>query len=59
MIGLFISINGCEILEQVIVTNKLSDEMIIGAETMQRRKIKLDLEKERVTIDPKAARLRA
>jgi hypothetical protein len=30
----------------------------ILAETMQRRKIKLDLEKERVIIDPKATRLR-
>ncbi|MEW6680611.1 MAG: retropepsin-like aspartic protease [bacterium] len=55
---LSITINGCEILEPAIVVEKLSDEMIIGAETMQRRKIKLDLEKEKITIDPRSARLR-
>ncbi len=55
---LFISIDGCEIIEKALVVEKLSDEMLIGTETMQVRKIKLDLENEKVTMDPKAARLR-
>lgn len=55
---LLITVNGCEIFEPVIVVENLSDEMIVGAETMQRRKIKLDMENEKITIDPEAARLR-
>ncbi|MEW6481749.1 MAG: retropepsin-like aspartic protease [bacterium] len=58
VVNLFITVNGCEILEPAIVVEKLSDEMIIGGETMQRRKIKLDLEKEKIIIDPRSARLR-
>ncbi len=58
VVNIFITVNGCEIFEPAIVVENLSDEMLIGAEMMQRRKIKLDLENEKVTMDPKAARLR-
>lgn len=38
--------------------DKLSEDMIIGARTMQGWRIKLDVEKEEVTFDPSVARLR-
>lgn len=41
-----------------IVVDKLAEEFIIGADMMQRWKIKLDLEKEDVIIDEKALVLR-
>jgi len=58
VVNLFITINGCEIFEPAIVVKDLSDEMLIGAETMQVKKIKLDLENEKIIIDKSAARLR-
>lgn len=58
VVNFFITINGYELVERAIVVGKLTDEMVIGVEMMQTRKIKLDLEQEKITIDPKAARLR-
>ncbi|MEW6102304.1 MAG: retropepsin-like aspartic protease [bacterium] len=55
---LSIAINGCVIRDDVIVVSKLDDEMIIGTGTMQKYRIKLDLENEKVLIDPKVMRLR-
>ncbi|MFQ6015621.1 MAG: hypothetical protein ACE5NP_09275 [Anaerolineae bacterium] len=44
--------------DQILVVDKLADDMIVGAHTMQGWRIKLDLEKEEVIMDPSAARLR-
>ncbi|MEW6481748.1 MAG: retropepsin-like aspartic protease [bacterium] len=57
-IPLSITLDGCTIRDEVIVVDKLTDDMIIGAGTMQKYRIKLDLENERVIIDPKVTRLR-
>ncbi|MDI6794628.1 MAG: retropepsin-like aspartic protease [bacterium] len=56
--NLFIAVNGVTINDQVVVVKKLGDEMIIGARTMQGWKIKIDMENEKVIIDPRVARLR-
>lgn len=55
---LFISINGVTINDHVVVVENLGDEMIIGATTMQSWKIKLDMESDKVIIDPRVTRLR-
>ncbi len=55
---LFVTINGITINDQVLAVDKLSEDMIIGARTMQGWRIKLDLEKEEVILDPSVARLR-
>lgn len=54
LVALDITINGCDIFEKVLVVENLAKDLIIGAETMQYWKMKLDLEKEAVIIDPKA-----
>ena len=41
-----------------MVTDELGEEMIIGADMMQRWKIRLDPEQEDISIDPRALRLR-
>jgi len=54
---LYVYIQGVEISDNFIVAARLSDEVIIGANTMQKWRIKLDLENERVIIDKRMARL--
>jgi len=54
---LYVLIGGIEISDNFIVAPRLSDEAIIGANTMQKWRIKLDLENERVIIDKRMARL--
>ena len=50
-------IDGAEISDNFIVEPRLSDEVIIGANTLRKWRIKLDLENERVIIDKRMARL--
>ena len=45
-------LNGVEVFYAFYVADPLSDEMIIGADMLQRWKIKLDPEAEEVYIDP-------
>ncbi len=54
---LYIYIGGVRISDNFIVAPRLSDEAIIGANTLQKWRIKLDLESERVIIDKRMARL--
>lgn len=54
---LYVYIEGVEISDNFIVAPRLADEVIIGANTMQKWRIKLDLENERVIIDKRMARL--
>ena len=54
---LYVYIEGVEISDNFIVAPRPADEVIIGANTMQKWRIKLDLENERVIIDKKMARL--
>ncbi len=53
-----IEINGVTISDEALVSEKLSEDMIIGAKTMQAWRIKLDLEKDEVIIDPKVTELK-
>jgi predicted aspartyl protease len=54
---LHILLKGVRISDNFIVVPRLSDEMIIGANTLQKWRIKLDLENEDVLIDRRVARL--
>ena len=58
LVNLQININGCKVTDEVLVAENLSDDMIIGATTMQKWRIKLDMENERVIIDPKVVQLK-
>ncbi|MFQ5881618.1 MAG: retropepsin-like aspartic protease [Candidatus Methylomirabilales bacterium] len=54
---LYVYINGIRISDNFIVAPRLSDQVIIGANTLQKWRIKLDLENEKVIIDKRMARL--
>ena len=45
---LFVTMDGITINDQVLVVDKLSEDMIIGARTMQGWRIRLDLERKEV-----------
>ncbi len=54
-----VTIKGVTLFYTFYVTDRLSDDMIIGADMLQRWKIKLDPENEDVEIDPNiVARIR-
>jgi predicted aspartyl protease len=54
---LYLYINGIRISDNFIVAPRLSDEVILGANTLQKWRIKLDLEHDRIIIDKRMARL--
>ena len=54
---LYVHIGGIEISDNFIVAPRLSNEVIIGAHTLQKWRVKLDLENERVVVDKRMARL--
>jgi len=54
---LYVTIKGIRISDNFIVVPRLSDEIIIGANTLQKWRVKLDLENEDVLIDRRVARL--
>ena len=54
---LYVYIGGVEISDNFIVSPKLSDPVIIGASTMQKWRVKLDLEDEKVIVYKRMARL--
>ncbi len=43
--------------DEFLVVPGLSEEIIIGAATMQKWRLKLDFENDRVIVDPRAAKL--
>jgi hypothetical protein len=54
---LYLYINRIRISDNFIVAPRLSDEVILGANTLQKWRIKLDLEHDRVIIDRRMSRL--
>ncbi len=58
-INLDFAIGDAPIFYTFLIAPDLAEEMIIGADMMQRWKISLDLDQESVTVDPRALRLRA
>ncbi|MCS7265674.1 MAG: retropepsin-like domain-containing protein [Armatimonadetes bacterium] len=51
-------IDGYRFSDEFLVLDNLSEEIIIGAATMQKWRMKLDMEKEDIIIDPSVTRLR-
>jgi len=50
-------INDVNLSDEFMVVDRLSEEAIIGATTMQKWRIKLDFEHDAVIVDPKVAKL--
>ena len=50
-------IDDVHLSDEFLVVPGLSEEVIIGAATMQKWRIKLDFENDRVIVDPKVAKL--
>lgn len=57
-VPLSIAVKGVEISDNVVVVDKLAEDLIIGAGTLQKWRIKLDLENDDVLIDPRVAELK-
>ncbi len=57
-VSLIFYIDGYRFSDEFMVLPGLSEEVIIGASTMQKWRFKLDFEREEVIIDPRATRLR-
>jgi hypothetical protein len=51
-------LNDYRFSDEFIVLDRLSEPVIIGAATMQKWRMKLDMEREEVVIDPSVTRLR-
>ena len=58
VIPLDVDVEGINLQYSYYVADGLAEELIIGADMMQRWKISLDLENESVSIDPRALYLR-
>jgi len=54
---LYVYINGVRISDNFIVAPRLSEQVIVGANTLQKWRVSLDLEKEKVLINRKMTRL--
>lgn len=53
-----ITIRGVTVFHTLIVVDEMGEEMIVGADMLQRWKIRLDPEREEVFIDPKVTELK-
>jgi predicted aspartyl protease len=51
-------LNGYRFSDEFIIIPKLSEEVIIGAKTLQAWRLKLDFENDEVIIDPEVTKLR-
>jgi len=54
---LYVYIDGVRISDNFIVAPRLSDSVIIGANTLQKWRVKLDLENEEIIINKRTARM--
>ncbi len=54
---LYVYIDGVRISDNFIVAPRLSDSVIIGANTFQKWRVKLDLENEEIIINKRMARM--
>ena len=57
-ISLDFNLNGYTFSDEFMVIPNLSDDVIIGAATLQKWRLKLDFENDEVIIDPKVTKLR-
>ena len=53
-----LTINDLTIFQQILAADELSEELTVGADTMQHWQIKLDPENDNVIIDKKVTELR-
>ena len=53
MVGFQLHLKGCQLLDDAVVVDELSDEIIIGASTLQKYRLILDFDKEDVIVDKK------
>lgn len=51
-------VNGLRLSDEFMVIDDLSEEVMIGAATMQKWRMKLDYDKEEVIIDPRVTKFR-
>jgi len=51
-------LDGMVLSDEFMLLSGLTEEVIIGAATMQKWRIKLDFENDKVILDPRAAKLR-
>ncbi len=59
VIHLDLDVDGAKLMYSFYVADDLAEELVIGADMMQKFKITLDMENETVEIDPRALYLRA
>jgi hypothetical protein len=59
VIPLDVDVNSTPIKHNFYVADDLAEELIIGADLMQRFRMSLDMENEAVSVDPRALYLRA
>ena len=59
VITLDIDVEGTPLVYTFYIADDLAEELIIGADMMQKFKISLDLDSENVEVDPRALYLRA
>ncbi|MEW5947485.1 MAG: retropepsin-like aspartic protease [bacterium] len=57
-IALNFHINGCRLSDEFMIISSLSENVIIGAKTLQAWRIKLDFENDEVIVDPRVTELR-
>lgn len=51
-------LNGYRFTDELMVSDRISEECIIGTGTMQKWHFKLDFENDKIIIDPRATKLR-
>jgi len=55
-IGLDFYIDNNRLMDEFLLFDNLSEDMIIGASTMQKYRMKLDFDVDKVTVDPKVTK---
>ena len=58
-VELYVDVDGSALRYHFFVADGLAEELVVGADMMQRFKISLDMDNEAVSIDPRALYLRA
>ncbi len=59
VINLAVDVDGTPLVYMFYIAEDLAEELIIGADMMQKFKITLDMDNEAISIDPRALYLRA
>ena len=58
-VELYLDVNGDALRYHFFVADELAEELVVGADMVQRFKITLDMDNEAVSVDPRALYLRA